>query len=122
MKRQGDEYSTLRKEILVVVLLVSVEVLVVRSSSKSTVTDSCTACQARRVQTRHEALTSVNPTLEAQTDLQLAKASALEDTQHHSNWNRGERQVVVVPLAPAIDLLHIHQHCLAGRWYGRCLT
>ena len=35
------------------------------------------------MQTRHEALTSANPTPEAQTDLQLAKASALEDTQHH---------------------------------------
>ena len=28
-------------------------------------------------------MTSANPTLEAQTDLQSAKASALEDTQHH---------------------------------------
>lgn len=113
----------MRKGILVVVevLLVSAEVLVVRSSSKSTVTDSCTACQAPRVQTRHEALTSANPTPEAQTDLQLAKASALEDTQHHSNWSQGERQVFVVPLAPATDLPHIHQHCLAGRWYGPCL-
>ena len=50
MRKQGGGYSTLRKGILVVVevLLVSAEVLVVRSSSKSTVTDSCTACQAPR--------------------------------------------------------------------------
>ena len=47
-RRQGGGYLTLRKGILVEVLLVSVEVLVVRSSSKSTVTDSCTACQAPR--------------------------------------------------------------------------
>ena len=36
-----------------------------------------------RVQTRREALTSVNPTLVRQTGLQLAKVSALVDTQHH---------------------------------------
>ena len=36
-----------------------------------------------RAQTRHVALTSASPTLAPQIDLQLVKASASEDTQHH---------------------------------------
>lgn len=111
----------MRKGAVVVLVVLVLVVVLVRSNCKSTVTDSCTACQAPRVQIRREALTSVNPTLELRTGLQSAKVSALEDTQHHSNWSQGAHQVDVVPLAQAIGLPHTHQHCLGGRWCGQCL-
>lgn len=112
MRKQGGGYSMSRRETAGAEL---VEVPVERSSFRSTVTDSCTACPAQRAQTRHVALTSASPTLAPQIDLQLVKASASEDTQHHSNWSRDVPPVVAALLFPAIGHLPIHQHYLAGR-------